>query len=500
MTAASGPGPAPAFPASWSLELDRGLRRLDSDRVLIGGYPLRVLRLSAAGAEAVGRWSQGEPVGPSPAAGRLARRLVDAGAAHPVPVRGAGRRTRWALVVPTRGHPDGLAALLASALEPGFADPGTLRVPDSVVVVDDGSPDPPAVAMVAGRYGATLLRHEHSRGPAAARNTGWRATPAGAEVVAFLDDDCRCPQGPEWVEPLLDHLADPTVALAAPRVRARRAAAPAWLAAYEQAGSPLDLGSFAAAIRPGSPVAYVPAAALVVRRAALEDLSGFDESLRVGEDVDFEWRLVEAGWALRYEPGTAVAHDVRPALGPWARQRVRYGASAVALDERHPGAVAPVRCSPWSATAWGLAATTTPAGVGLAAAVAAGSTAALVPRLDPIPAPARHAVALAGRGHWWAGGALARAARREWWPLLALGLLARRGRRIGAVVAVTVAARARRRPPPGIGRLGYAALAIADDLAYGTGVWSEAIRRRRFGALLPRFANGPQRVASGEEG
>ena len=61
-------------------------------------------------------------------------------------------------------------------------------------------------------------------------------------------------------------------------------------------------------------VAYVPTAALLVRRAALGD--GFDESLRNGEDVDLVWRLIEAGWRVRYEPavqvGTASPPPGRP--------------------------------------------------------------------------------------------------------------------------------------------------------------------------------------------
>ena len=480
----------------WRVVLDPGLQRLDGDRVLIGGYPTRVLRLTDSGAAAVAGWARGEAVGDSAVAGRLARRLVEAGAAHPVPPVGAAGRVGLALVVPTRNHPDGLAAVLAGALRPGFGSPQAGSVPEETVVVDDGSADPLAVARVADRFGARVLRNDLSLGPAAARNRGWRVTTAA--VVAFLDDDCRCPDGPAWTAPLLDHLTDPAVALAAPRVRSRRGPAPGWLGAYESVASPLDLGPQAAPIRRGSPVSYVPAAALVVRRAALERVGGFDEELQVGEDVDFEWRLVEAGWALRYEPRATVTHDARPDLAAWARQRFRYGTSAVALHERRPGAVAPLHCSAGTAAAWTLAATATPVGIAAGAAVAGGSAVLLSRRLGPVPAPQRTAWRLTRRGHTWAGGAMARAARREWWPFLVAGLVTRRGRRLGFVVVLSALLGSRARSS-GIGMARFAALRVADDVAYGTGVWSEAVRRRCFGALLPTLGHGPRRAVAREE-
>ena len=59
-------------------------------------------------------------------------------------------------------------------------------------------------AAVAGRAGqaVTLLRHAHSRGPAAARNAGTSAAVAsGAEVVVYLDADVL--PLPGWLDILL---------------------------------------------------------------------------------------------------------------------------------------------------------------------------------------------------------------------------------------------------------------------------------------------------------
>ena len=450
---------------------DRTLRRV-APGVWLGGSPLRLFRLSPGGealvAELAGPGGPGA-VATTPAQQRLLDRLTAAGAAHPVAEAGAGPYTAAdvTVVVPVRDRPSGLDGLLG-ALGPVLAAGG------SVVVVDDGSADAAAHGEAAARHGARLVRRGHGHGPGPARNAG--AALAPTPLLAFVDSDVTV--APGWLEPLVAHFADDGVGIVAPRVRSAPGAGR--LAAYERRRSPLDLGPEPARVAPGTRVSYVPAAALVVRAGALRELGGFDEGLRWGEDVDFVWRAVEAGWRARYEPAAEVAHAARAGWGAWARQRFDYGSSAAELDARHPGVVAPVAVSPWSAAAWAAVAAGRP---GIGAAVAAGSAAALVRKLDGVPpAEARR---LAVTGHLGAGRQLARAGVRVWWPaLLAASLVSRRARRIAlACVAATVATT----PGPAWVR----AVAVADDIAYGAGVWRGVLRRRSARALLPRLPRWP---------
>jgi mycofactocin system glycosyltransferase len=464
----------------WRLVLDPATRRTDGGRTLIGGAPLRILRLSERGRRWLDRVAAGDALPDDGGSVALTRRLVDGGLAHPVPPAGAGPSPAdVAVVIPVNGDAEGLARTVAG-----------LGPVARLVVVDDGSPDAAAVRRAAGAgsgsgSGTTVLRHDVNLGPAAARETGWRAT--SEPFVAFVDADVETPPG--WLDALLPHLADPAVGLVAPRVRSAGAGVPRWLAAYESVRSSLDRGPVPGPVRPGSRVPYVPTAAVVARRAALEAVGGFDQGMRVGEDVDLVWRLHGAGWRVRYEPAAVVRHPARPGLRAWARQRFTYGTSAAALAERHGSAVAPLGgLSGWSALAWGAVVAGHPV---VGAAVGAGTTAALVPKLAVLDDPRREAIRIAGAGHLWAGRRVADALVRSWWPLTALLAVAHRRSRPAIAAALTIPALLDwREERPALDPLRYLALRIADDLAYGAGVWVGAARARSIAALLPSFS-GP---------
>jgi N-acetylglucosaminyl-diphospho-decaprenol L-rhamnosyltransferase len=57
-------------------------------------------------------------------------------------------------------------------------------------------------------------------------------------------------------------------------------------------------------------VPWAVAALLLVRRAAWEQSGGFDEDQWMfAEDLEFGWRLRDAGWATRHEPSAVVDHE-----------------------------------------------------------------------------------------------------------------------------------------------------------------------------------------------
>jgi len=203
------------------------------------------------------------------------------------PTRGSVEPPDVDVVVPTIGRPS-LRAVLEQ-LE-GFGG--------RVIVVDDrrGGDQrvdldvPTGVEIVEGR----------GRGPAAARNDGWRQ--ATATWVAFLDDDVVPATG--WETALLvdlDGLA-PEVAGSQGRI----------LVPEPVDRRPTDEERNVA----GLETARWATADLTYRRDVLVAVGGFDERFprAYREDADLGLRIVRAGWQI-HQGRRAVTHPVR--LGPW---------------------------------------------------------------------------------------------------------------------------------------------------------------------------------------
>ncbi len=460
-----------ALPEGVRIRVAGSVRRYGGGRLLVGGSPLRVTRLSDKGARALAALERGEPA--SQAARELARRLIDGGLAAPVPADSV-QAPAASVVIPVRDRPAELESCLAALGGQEAA----------VVVVDDGSARPESVRAACDRHRARYLRRERGGGPGAARNTGLAAV--DTELVAFLDSDTIADPG--WLEQLGRHFPDPSVGAVAPRVlpvtgRGRQTVR----ARYAAARSPLDLGPAAGEVGPGRPIAYVPTAALVVRRAALRD--GFDEALRYGEDVDLVWRLRGAGWTVRYDPTVTVRHQEPSGWRALLRRRYRYGTSAAPLSERHPGLLAPVVIAPRPAAAVALALCGWPA-----PAVAVACTASLpaIARLRRagVPAAAIPAFGLLAAAKTLV--AVSRAAPTIAAPVIAGALALRRTRRRtrwAALIMLTAAPASEwLMARPRLDPLRWTAIALADDLAYGIGVWRGCLRHRTVDPLRPRFA------------
>jgi mycofactocin glycosyltransferase len=463
------------LPAGFGVVFDPGTRFIGSD-VLFGGSPARLMRLNAAGASAL-RELRGGVVG-SAESGRLARRLTDAGLAHPRPPA-LHRAAEVTVLIPVRDRTGALDRCLA-ALGTGYP----------VIVVDDGSLDPAAVAAVCEARGARLKRRPAPGGPGPARNDGLALV--RTPLVAFLDSDCVT--GPDWIGELAAHFADPIVGAVAPRVRP--VTSDGAVGRYLAARAPADMGPAESRVAPLTRLSYVPTAALLARRSAIAG-GGFDAALRYGEDVDLIWRMIAAGWRVRYDPAAEVRHIEPDRWTAVLARRFHYGSSAAPLARRHPGLVPALVVQAWPGAA--------------AAALLAGR---------PVTALAAYGAGLgqlAGLLRGWgvpASGVLGPMAVSVWrtwlgagqWsiqyalPAVAAGLArpggrtarARTGRRVAltSLLAGPPAAawlRGRPRLDPARFALGY----LADEAAYGAGVYRGAAAERLAAPLLPRLAWRP---------
>lgn len=194
----------------------------------------------------------------------------------------------FSVVVPTIGRASLRACLDALVAAEGPA-------PDRVVVVDDR----PGGASLDLPSGVQVLRGA-GRGPAAARNVGWRAT--DTPWVVFVDDDVVV--GPRWRAELAADLA-----AADDRTAAVQGRLDVPLPADRR---PTDWERNVAALASARWIT----ADLAVRRDSLTAAGGFDARFRRAyrEDADLALRLLDAGYRLvRGERRST--HPVRPA--PW---------------------------------------------------------------------------------------------------------------------------------------------------------------------------------------
>lgn len=467
----------PPLPAGFWLRLSSTTLRGRAGHRLVGGSPSRSVLLTQRGHLVLQQILTDGTTEAQPAA-RLARRLTDAGLADPRPVRQATDAevaARVTVVIPARDRIDELEECL-SALGTGPA----------VIVVDDGSIDSGAVAAVARRYGAHLVR-SGGHGPSQARNRGRAAVTT--DLIAFLDSDCVAPR--HWLPELVPHFDDAALGAVAPRIRpaggARRgrlAIAAGW-STYRQTRSPLDLGDRSGPVGPGRRVPYVPTAALVVRTSAVG--SGFDESLRYGEDVDLLWRMVSDGWRIRYDSAVTVGHREPVGIRAELRRRFRYGTSAAALARRHPGRLAPLLVRPVVLTGivailsghWPAALLGT-----LGFAVLAVRLARSWPQRPPDLRLAVRVVAMAARS---TAVALSHVAGTILLPLTLIGLGQRRTRPLCLALLVG-APLGRWWTDRGGDPARWVSWEILLQGAYGAGVWWGCVRDRTWEPVVPRLA------------
>ena len=283
----------------------------------------------------------------------------------------------YAVVIPSLGRPSLQVLLNTLAMQ--------RLPPKEVMVVDDRRTAPAPLELPVDAEWQPRVVRGFGRGPAAARNLGWQlSSPAW---VCFLDDDVELPA--KWSQELADDLTG-----CGPDVGGCQAQLHVPLPTHRR---PTDWERGTA----GLEQAAWATADMAYRRAALEQVHGFDERFPCAyrEDADLALRVEHAGWRLVRGQRSTI-HPVRPA-DDLVSLRVQRGNADDALMHRLHGprwrtrAQAPAGRFRWHATttaaaaAAGIAVLSGRPRVAAAAAVAwAGLTADFAwRRLAPGPRP-----------------------------------------------------------------------------------------------------------------
>jgi GT2 family glycosyltransferase len=220
---------------------------------------------------------------------------------------------------------------------------GKLNYPEyEVILVDDGSTDD--TSYIAAQFPWVRYIHQSNQGLSHARNTG--ANAAKGEVFAYTDSDCMVDA--DWLYYLIGTLVSGDYAgVGGPNVTPP---AKNWIQAC-------------VASAPGGPshvlltdvvAEHIPGCNMAFYRWAFETIGGFDiEYRKAGDDVDFCWRIQQAGWVIAFSPTAIVWHHRRFTLRAFLKQQDGYGEAESLLRFKHLIFFGPTGTAKWRGQIYG---------------------------------------------------------------------------------------------------------------------------------------------------
>ncbi len=241
---------------------------------------------------------------------------------------------KYSVIIPVYNRPDEADELLASLCRQEVKD-------FEVVVVEDGSAIP--CKDVVEKYADSLdikYFQKPNGGPGPARNYGVER--AQGEYILILDSDCIIPPG--YLSAVEKELTErPCDAFGGPDA-AHDSFTPVQKAISYSMTSFFTTGG----IRGGKQKMdkfYPRSFNMGMRRTVYNQLGGFAR-MRFGEDIDFSYRIVEAGYSCRLFPEAWVWHKRRTDFRKFFRQVYNSGIARINLEKRHPGTLKLVHLLP----------------------------------------------------------------------------------------------------------------------------------------------------------
>ncbi|PYJ41697.1 MAG: glycosyl transferase [Verrucomicrobia bacterium] len=211
-----------------------------------------------------------------------------------------------------------------------------------IVLVDDGSTD--NTDQIAAEFPSVRYVHQPNRGLSAARNTG--AAAARGEVFVYTDADCMVDV--DWLSYLIGTLTTGDYAgVGGPNVPppARN-----WVQACVAAAP----GGPSHVLLTDTVAEHIPGCNMAFWRWAFENVGGFDpEYHKAGDDVDFCWRLQQAGGVIAFSPAAIVWHHRRFTLRAFHQQQKGYGEAESLLRFKHLIFFGPTGAAKWRGQIYG---------------------------------------------------------------------------------------------------------------------------------------------------
>ncbi len=240
----------------------------------------------------------------------------------------------FSFIIPVFNRPDEVAELLESLTRQSVKD-------FEVLIVEDGSSV--TCEKVCKKYEGKLDLHyfkKQNSGPGQTRNYG--AERARGEYLIILDSDVVVPEG--YLDAVCKELENnPTEAFGGPDA-AHDSFTPTQKAISYSMTSFFTTGGIRGG-KKGLDKFYPRSFNMGVRRDVYLKLGGFSK-MRFGEDIDFSYRIVEAGFRPRLFPDAWVWHKRRTDFRKFFRQVYNSGIARINLEKRHPGTLKLVHLLP----------------------------------------------------------------------------------------------------------------------------------------------------------
>jgi mycofactocin system glycosyltransferase len=243
------------------------------------------------------------------------------------------------IIIPVHNRPEDINQCLKSLSQLNYPADKL-----EIIVVDDASTD--HTCEIISRFPVQLIKIKENRQAPFCRNLAARR--AKGDILAFLDSDCLADD--LWLRELVPAFKDSQLGVIGGKVDSYFN--DVGLDRYEKVKSALNMGTWAKRSRKNNSFFYVPSCNMLVRKALFDDLSGFNESLVVGEDVDFCWRILKLGYDIEYRPVGTVFHKHRNRLIPFCRRRFDYGTSEPLLQQLHAEKIKQLVFPPFKTLFW----------------------------------------------------------------------------------------------------------------------------------------------------
>ena len=241
---------------------------------------------------------------------------------------------RYSIIVPVFNRPDEVDELLESLSNQTLKE-------FEVIIVEDGSVK--TFKDVCDKYADILVLHyyfKENSGPGQSRNYG--AERANGDYLLILDSDVVLPEG--YLQAVEDTLRqNPTEAFGGPD-----AAHPSFTPVQKAISYSMTSFFTTGGIRGGKTKLdkfYPRSFNMGIRRDVYLQLGGFSK-MRFGEDIDFSYRIVEAGYKPQLFPDAWVWHKRRTDFRKFFRQVYNSGIARINLEKRHPGTMKLVHILP----------------------------------------------------------------------------------------------------------------------------------------------------------